>query len=153
MNKKSVVSFPGLLLKKGKIKEQFYLTIKELILNGQLKAGSKLPSSRTFSEMMSISRNSVIASVDRLIDEGYLMTKHGSGTFVTSTVPDDVIHIKAIATGQDTSPENSVPNIHPALGALTKIWQKTAPLSGNNMTFNMVSVVSIYFPMSFGGAC
>lgn len=151
MNKKSAVSFPGLLLKKGKIKEQFYLTIKALILNGQLKAGSKLPSSRTFSEMMSISRNSVIAGLERLIDEGYLMTKHGSGTFVTSTIPDDVIHIKATATDQDISPENSVPTIHPDRDALTKIWEKTAPLSGNNMTFNIGIGCVDLFPYELWG--
>ncbi|EMQ2082954.1 TPA: GntR family transcriptional regulator [Yersinia enterocolitica] len=94
--KKNVAIFPGILLKKGKIREQFYLVIKELILNGQLKAGRKLPSSRTLSEMMSISRNSILSGFERLIDEGYLVTKKGSGTYVTSVIPDEVIQVKSI---------------------------------------------------------
>ena len=91
-----MASFPGLLLQKGKIKEQFYLAIKELILSGQLPAGRKIPSSRTLSEMMSISRNTILSGLDRLIDEGYLQTKKGSGTYVTSIIPDEVIQIKSL---------------------------------------------------------
>ncbi len=42
-------------------------------------AGIKLPSSRALAEM-AISRNSVIAGFERLIDEGYLYSQKGSGT-------------------------------------------------------------------------
>ena len=151
MNKKSVVSFPGLLLKKGKIKEQFYVTIKELILNGQLHAGSKLPSSRTFSEMMSISRNSVIAGLDRLIDEGYLISKPGSGTYVTATIPDEVIQFKAPSSDQHIRHENSVPVINPDREAITKIWEKTAPFAGNNRPFNIGIGCVDLFPYELWG--
>jgi len=151
VNKKSVVSFPGLLLKKGKIKEQFYVTIKELILNGQLHAGSKLPSSRTFSEMMSISRNSVIAGLDRLIDEGYLISKPGSGTYVTATIPDEVIQFKAPSSDQHIRHENSVPVINPDREAITKIWEKTAPFAGNNRPFNIGIGCVDLFPYELWG--
>ena len=38
-----------------------------------------------------VSRNSVIAGFERLIDEGYLFTRRGAGTFVASTIPDAII--------------------------------------------------------------
>ncbi|CNI79413.1 GntR family transcriptional regulator [Yersinia rohdei] len=135
--KKNVASFPSLLLKKGKIKEQFYLAIKELILNGQLKAGRKLPSSRTLSEMMSISRNSILSGLERLSDEGYLITKKGSGTYVTSTIPDEVIQIKSISPYKNISNENGATNINPHMKVMKKIWDMTSPYSGNNMKFNI----------------
>ena len=47
-----------------------------------------MPSTRALSEMMSISRNSVIAGYDRLLDEGYILTRKGAGTFVTQNIPD-----------------------------------------------------------------
>ena len=118
--KKNVASFPSILLKKGKIREQFYLVIKELILNGQLKAGRKLPSSRTLSEMMSISRNSILSGFDRLIDEGYLVTKKGSGTYVTSVIPDEVIQVKSISPHEKINNKNSAANINPHMQVMKK---------------------------------
>lgn len=135
--KKEAVSYPGFLLNKGKIQEQFYLTIKEKIMNGQLKAGNKLPSSRTFSEMMSISRNSVLSGLERLIAEGYLETKKGSGTYVTSVIPDEVIQIKSPSSPKKISDDRNALNVNPHTRVMKKIWDATSPLAGSNMTFNI----------------
>ncbi|SUC47020.1 Pyruvate dehydrogenase complex repressor [Providencia stuartii] len=89
MKRKPQALFPHLLLEAGCIKENVYHTIRNAILDGRLSAGIKLPSSRAFAEMMSISRNSVIAGFERLIDEGYLVTRQGSGTYVSTTIPDE----------------------------------------------------------------
>lgn len=148
---KNVASFPGLLLKAGKIKEQFYLTIKELILNGQLKAGSKLPSSRTFSEMMSISRNSVLSGLERLVDEGYLITKKGSGTYVAAFIPDDGIQIKSLSPQKKTNNENGDLNINPHMQVMKNIWDTTAPHAGSNMTFNIGIGCIDLFPYELWG--
>ncbi|MFK8258978.1 PLP-dependent aminotransferase family protein [Erwinia sp. AnSW2-5] len=149
--KKNVASFPGLLLKEGKIKEQFYLTIKELILNGQLKSGSKLPSSRTFSEMMSISRNSVLSGLERLIDEGYLIAKKGSGTYVASLIPDDVIHIKSLPLHKKTNNGKDAPNINPHMTVMKNIWDITAPHAGSHMKFNIGIGCIDLFPYELWG--
>lgn len=91
--KKNSVHFPNLLLQPGIIKDQFYLALKKQIQHGALSPGSKLPSSRSFASMMSISRNSVLAGIERLIDEGYLYSRQGSGTFIAEIMPDQLIHI------------------------------------------------------------
>ena len=123
--KKNDANFPSLLLKKGVIKEQFHLALKELILNGQLKSGTKLPSSRTLSEMMSISRNSVISGFDRLIDEGYLITKKGAGTYVSSIIPDEMIHIQTTAQHQRIDDKSIELNINPQMKLMSSIWDKS----------------------------
>lgn len=149
--KKNAASFPSLLLKKGKIKEQFYLALKEMILNGQLKSGRKIPSSRTLSEMMSISRNSVLSGVERLIDEGYLVTKSGSGTYVTNTIPDEVIQIKSISVHKKPDSENNGNDLNPHMNVMKKVWDMTRPHSGNNMLFNIgVGCVDL-FPYELWG--
>lgn len=70
------------------MKEQVYHALREHILAGRLPTGTKMPSTRALSEMMAISRNSVIAGYDRLLDEGYILTRKGSGTYVAHNIPD-----------------------------------------------------------------
>lgn len=149
--RKNVASFPGLLLPKGKIKDQFYLAIKELILSGQLQAGKKIPSSRTLSEMMSISRNSVLSGLDRLIDEGYLQTRKGSGTYVTSIIPDDVIEIKSSLPPAPTKHEQHNENINPQVDVIKEIWDRTLPYAGHHMTFNIGVGCTDLFPYELWG--
>lgn len=149
--KKNAASFPSLLLKKGKIKEQFHQAIKELILNGQLKSGTKLPSTRTLSEMMSISRNSVISGFDRLIDEGYLITKNGAGTYVSSTLPDEMIHIRSVAQQKQEDEKNADLNINYAMKAMVSLWDKSLPHSGHNLTFNIGVGCTDLFPHELWG--
>ncbi|EKP28002.1 transcriptional regulator [Klebsiella michiganensis] len=71
--------FQELLLPRGVIKDQVYHALRNAIPDGRLTAGSKIPSSRALAEMMAISRNSVISGFDRLMDEGYLVTRKGRG--------------------------------------------------------------------------
>ncbi len=85
--------FPHLILPAGQIKDGLYSALRDAVLDGRLSSGTKLPSSRALAEMMSISRNSVLAAVERLLDEGYLVTKPSSGTYVADIIPDQLIHI------------------------------------------------------------
>ena len=88
MKKNTAPLFQELFLANGVIKEQVYYALRNAIVEGRLASGTKIPSSRALSEMMSISRNSVIAGYDRLLDEGYILTRKGAGTFVTQNIPD-----------------------------------------------------------------
>lgn len=83
--------FPVLQLAEGPLNEQVYTAIHTAILTGQLPAGIKIPSSRHLSEMMAVSRNTIIQGIDRLIDEGYLETRIGSGTYVASNIPEQLL--------------------------------------------------------------
>jgi GntR family transcriptional regulator / MocR family aminotransferase len=59
-----------------------YETIRRAITEQVLPSGSRLPSSRSLSEDLSVSRNTILAAFDQLLDEGYVTAKTGSGTFV-----------------------------------------------------------------------
>lgn len=115
--------FPHLILPEGQIKDGLYSALRDAVLDGRLSSGTKLPSSRALAEMMSISRNSVLAAVERLLDEGYLVTKPSSGTYVADIIPDQLIHIQ-----QDLrQPSRSQPqrlNINPHIASLLPSWRQ-----------------------------
>ncbi|WP_300350700.1 PLP-dependent aminotransferase family protein [Clostridium sp.] len=56
--------------------------IRNLINRGILIEGSKLPSSREISSILSIGRNTVMSAYEILEEEGYIKTTKGKGTFV-----------------------------------------------------------------------
>lgn len=64
-----------------------YYQLKESILNAvknkEFTVGERLPSERELAEYHNISRMTVKKAVDILVDNGYLLRKQGSGTFVT----------------------------------------------------------------------
>ena len=65
---------------------QIYDSIKSDILDGNLKADEKLPSSRKLAEDLHVSRNIVVEAYEMLTAEGYTITHKGSGTFVKKAV-------------------------------------------------------------------
>lgn len=70
------------------LQSQVFSQIRTLILDGRLRPGSRLPSSRDLARQTDASRNTVSLSYERLIAEGYLETRGGVGTFVASDLPD-----------------------------------------------------------------
>ncbi|MEM7172731.1 MAG: PLP-dependent aminotransferase family protein [Pseudomonadota bacterium] len=61
---------------------QIYQEIRKAVLSGRLQPGTRLPSTRTLSKDLGVSRTTLRQSFDQLIDEGYLDGKTGYGTFV-----------------------------------------------------------------------
>jgi GntR family transcriptional regulator/MocR family aminotransferase len=59
-----------------------YETIRRAITEQVLPSGSRLPSTRSLADDLSVSRNTILAAFDQLLDEGYVAAKTGSGTFV-----------------------------------------------------------------------
>ncbi|MDF2988493.1 MAG: regulatory protein GntR [Eubacterium sp.] len=55
--------------------------IKEEIIMGRIKPGEQIPSENTLAEKLSLSRHTVRKAISMLVNEGYLYTEHGRGTF------------------------------------------------------------------------
>ena len=55
--------------------------IKEEILMGRIKPGEKIPSENALSEQFSLSRQTIRKALALLVNEGYVFTEHGRGTF------------------------------------------------------------------------
>ena len=66
---------------------QLYEGLRRAILDGKLPAGERLPSSRDLAQDLELSRNTVVAAINQLSVEGYLVSKIGSGTFVNDSMP------------------------------------------------------------------
>ncbi len=54
------------------------------ILDGQIPKNERLPSSRQFAKSLGISRNTVTLAYQSLIDDGFLVSRERSGTFVNN---------------------------------------------------------------------
>ena len=66
------------------IYEQIADQIKRLIRNGELKENDSLPSVRALSKELKISALTVKKACDSLESEGFTVTVHGKGTYVTA---------------------------------------------------------------------
>jgi GntR family transcriptional regulator/MocR family aminotransferase len=61
--------------------------LRAAILDGRLKPGLRLPSTRILAESWGVSRNTVMGAYDLLLSEGYLFARHGAGTYVAEVLP------------------------------------------------------------------
>jgi len=93
---------------------QLYARIKERILNGRLSPGTKLPSSRSLSSSLSVSRNTVNNAFEQLKSEGYIETKQGSGHFVSHDLPEHFLQ----ASGLNKSKRSKLANNQLSLSTL-----------------------------------
>lgn len=66
---------------------QLYEALRRAMLDGKLVAGDRLPSSRELTADLKLSRNTVVAALSQLSVEGYLVSRVGSGTYVSDTLP------------------------------------------------------------------
>ena len=75
---------------------QLYDKLRRAILDGRLRAGAKLPSTRGLAQELAIARNTVMGAYEQLLAEGYLEGKTGSGTYVARTLPEAVLNISPV---------------------------------------------------------
>jgi GntR family transcriptional regulator / MocR family aminotransferase len=76
------VEFHVSLLGRDDLTGQIYQQVKAAILDGRLRAGEALPPSRELAKRLEVARNTVSAAYDRLMAEGFIAARTGSGTFV-----------------------------------------------------------------------
>ncbi|WP_233852706.1 MocR-like pyridoxine biosynthesis transcription factor PdxR [Paraburkholderia sp. HD33-4] len=61
---------------------QIYRQLRAGILEGRLAGGTRLPSTRDLATQLGVSRKTTLDVFERLLSEGYLSARAGSGTFV-----------------------------------------------------------------------
>lgn len=61
---------------------QLYLQVRKQILSGRIQGGVRLPSTRTLSKELGLSRITLLNAFDQLIAEGFLASRTGAGTYV-----------------------------------------------------------------------
>ncbi len=68
------------------VQSQIRELLVSAILNGQLRPGEPLPSSRKMAKMLGCSRNTVVLTYQSLVDDGYLSARERSGFFVSPEI-------------------------------------------------------------------
>lgn len=68
--------------------------LRDEILEGRLRPGSRLPSSRDLARQHGLSRGTVVNAFEQLRSEGYVQGTTGSGTHVSAVLPDDLLQVR-----------------------------------------------------------
>jgi len=66
------------------LQQRLRLSVVQAILDGRLPVGALLPSSRELAQVLGLSRNTVTAAYQHLMDDGFIESRPRSGVFVTS---------------------------------------------------------------------
>ena len=64
------------------LKRQIYMQVRAAVLSGALRPGTRMPSSRAMASKLGVARASVVLAYEHLLAEGYVESRHGSGTFI-----------------------------------------------------------------------
>jgi GntR family transcriptional regulator, transcriptional repressor for pyruvate dehydrogenase complex len=78
-------------IKKIRLYEEVVGQLHQLIDAGKLKAGDRLPSERELAETFRVSRSSVREAIKTLENQGMVITRPGSGTFITAVNVEAII--------------------------------------------------------------
>jgi len=73
------------------LSRQVYDGYREAILRGDLVPGQKIPSSRELAAEIRVSRFPVLSAYAQLLAEGYFESQVGSGTYVSTTLPEQMM--------------------------------------------------------------
>src|SRR5271154_1896252 len=70
-----------------------YAALRADILAGRLRPGSRLPATRDLARQYKLSRGTVLSAFEELKSEGYLHGSRGSGTYVSSVLPENLLQV------------------------------------------------------------
>lgn len=70
---------------------QIYGQLRAAILSQDLRPGTKLPSTRQLAAQLKVSRSAVVSAYEQLLAEGYASGKVGSGSYVSSDLPEPAV--------------------------------------------------------------
>jgi GntR family transcriptional regulator/MocR family aminotransferase len=73
---------------------QIYDAFREAILGGDLRPGQQIPSSRELVIEIQVSRFPVLHAYAQLMAEGYIESRIGAGTFVSNSLPEQLMSVE-----------------------------------------------------------
>lgn len=124
---------------------QLYVALRDIILSGGVRAGERLPATRTLAKEIGVSRTTVIDAVDRLVSEGMLVSRVGAGTFVSDTLQQ---RTPAIPTGSAGAQEGPKPRLSKAIGQARKSYARRSWLPHKPRAFVTALPALDAFPMA-----
>src|SRR5215467_4682957 len=71
-----------------------YGSLRDEILEGRLKPGTRLPATRDLASQYGLSRGTIVTAFEELKAEGYVEGAIGSGTYVSKVLPEDLLEVR-----------------------------------------------------------
>jgi GntR family transcriptional regulator / MocR family aminotransferase len=79
-----------------------YEELRAAILAGRLRPGGRLPATRELAAEYGLSRPTIVTAFEQLRAEGYVEGKTGSGTYVSQTLPEELLQAPGAKAPQNT---------------------------------------------------
>jgi DNA-binding transcriptional regulator YhcF (GntR family) len=73
--------------------KQIYDSFREGILGRRLRPGQQVPSTRSLATELGLSRVPILSAYAQLFAEGYLESRPGAGTFVSTSLPEELLSV------------------------------------------------------------
>jgi len=71
-----------------------YSSLRDEILEGRLRAGTRLPATRDLASQYQLSRGTIVTAFEELKAEGYVEGSIGSGTYVSKVLPEELLEVR-----------------------------------------------------------
>jgi len=118
---------------------QIYDAYREGIISGGLSRGQQVPSTRALSSELGVSRIPILEAYSQLLAEGYLETRVGAGTFVSSSLPDQIVP-------QANSHKSGKGSRAVARRAALESWRSRSPWLRESGAFSVGQLAFDHFP-------
>ncbi|MFC3126888.1 PLP-dependent aminotransferase family protein [Pseudoroseomonas globiformis] len=82
-----VLDLPLRLVEEGGQPARVHAGLRAAILEGRLRAGLRLPSSRALAQQLGVRRNAVVTAYEHLLADGLTEARVGDGTYVAARLP------------------------------------------------------------------
>src|SRR5580658_10083319 len=122
---------------------QIYDAFRAMILERRLQPGQQIPSSRALADELGISRIPVLGAYAQLLAEGYIESRSGAGTFVTSSLSDQFLSARPSVAAAGVVND-------PASDAISRV-SRLLPVEGTpwflgSGAFSVGQIASDHFP-------
>lgn len=78
-------------MKKTTLSEQITTQLEQMIADGSLKPGERLPAERKLSERLGVSRPSLREAIKNLASKGLVISRQGGGTYISESLQNDSV--------------------------------------------------------------
>ena len=129
------------------VSRTLYRQLRSGILDGRLKPGSRLPSTRSARSVFGVSRNTAQEIYDRLAHEGLVTARHGSGTYIADRLPMAEECLPA-ATNSEPDPRLNPFWLSPDAASWIGFWReaRTSPIRGRQIDLRPALLDPALFP-------
>jgi GntR family transcriptional regulator / MocR family aminotransferase len=93
------LAFPLQIPPRGRL-QALHGQLRAAILDGRLRTGQALPSTRALAGSLGVSRNTVVAAYDLLLSEGYVVSRQGAGYVVAHAALTEVAAVRPSSLGE-----------------------------------------------------